>query len=162
MNKQITFDFNTKLSKAARILFGSRLVYLADHLKTVKASSREYNHSTFGANIQLVNGTLCGTSACALGDAVLSGKFPDLLLEFVSDTPLRTDGEYYLATQKHGMFATSAIAKEADAYFGPDAYYNIFSPSAFDIELGCKNPSKTIVMTRLHRYAKEAFGYTPP
>lgn len=127
--------------------FANRLDTLHTLLKGLKPS--QYDHSIYISAATLSPPNTCGTVGCALGHAVVSGKFKNLRVRYNrSEQVIETVGEC----------TSRMVPIETDNFFGGNAYNSIFSSNAVEgVEAGNVKPSQ--VLKRIREFALATTGY---
>jgi hypothetical protein len=137
-----------KMSNEEVSVFRDRLMRLADVLRN-DVSDEQYYHGAYRRTTE----PHCGTVGCALGHAAARPEaFPGLGLGFV---------------QKHYGWCITAPATDnddevaaANRYFGPGAYWEIFSEGAYHDEK--RYPTRAEVIERIEEFAAALTGAQQP
>lgn len=158
MYKNPSYSYASNLTPQQRRTFANRLLRLRDYLKTVKDS--KYEHECLVSGVDPKHP--CGTSACAMGHAVVSGKFPAM--------GLRVQGGFAGYDVSRGFYVDPDIIVSvrngkavkvnyhANKHFGPKAWQQIFDAGDnYDWE---KQVTRTTVINRITQFVKERYGVT--
>ena len=157
------FKYASNLTPQKRRTFANRLLRLRDYLKTVKDS--KYDHCSLVEGVDKKHP--CGTTACAMGHAVVSGKFPKLNARLRGGSfETHCDVNVFITPEdvvdnKTGKEFNAAI--RANKYFGPKSWREIFDDggqyrhSNGDI---IWNVTRKNVIARMTQFVKERYGVT--
>lgn len=114
--------------------------------------------------------SFCGTSACAIGHAILAGLLPDLLMvrqtlpwktvvkpddiPTVSDVVILSRDDFDAGAPHHPPALYVARALDITQ----DNVEFLFYPSAYEAEFGHNNPPPSVVATRIRRFVAAGFA----
>lgn len=127
--------------------FAKRLDTLHALIKGLKP--RQYNHASFVESGTLSPPNTCGTVGCALGHAVVSGKFKNLKLRY-------NERLEDLVTAQGS--SASGVSGEANDYFGPDAYETIFASWGYE-PARASEVKRSQVLRRIRDFSLKTTGY---
>jgi len=147
-------------AKAKHLLHGQRLHKLHDLIHSIPRD--KYDHSKF-----ITETNKCGTVACTLGHAVVSGAFPDIGIVAIRDEVYEFD------LRPSWDAAKGEVSDQADFYFGNGIFNAVFEYDAFSDEIEKEfgqvrylemdqyiTPAR--VCARIRKLAKKKFNYVIP